>query len=132
MLTDSPSGWLRSLAAEATPGPWCWTQHERGPWQVGTCVDVDEEPVSGFVDLDEVTPVEMICESGDEAPATDARLIALAPDLAVLCADAIDALEAARKFLPPALHDSTTDPFHPGNMLDDALARFAALQPEQP
>ena len=108
-MPDSPSAWLRSLAAEATPGPWFVDDYGSA-----------EEPFGW------VSPHGAY---SSQCPA-DNRLIALAPDLAVLCADAIDTLEATRDFLPPVLHDSTADPFHPGNMVASLLARFAALQPD--
>lgn len=65
-------------------------------------------------------------------------LFALSPDLAVLCADAIDALEAWKTARDAWLNDPDDDPFGDTALtfkaaeeeLPSLLARLAALQPD--
>lgn len=116
-MPDSPSGWLRSLAAEATPGPWTISDSEI------IAVVVNDDPTDHVAIMGNGAP-----DESDEALA-DASLIALAPDLAVLCADAIDALEALgnRSGDCPGCDGATHGRYCPIVLL---LARFAALQPD--
>lgn len=117
-MPDSPSAWLRSLAAEATPGPWL-----TGPWS-------DEHPEHVCVYSGDGRTIAS-SDGGEVArEVANIRLIALAPDLAVLCADAIDALEYVLGY-DVAGWDAHMDSPHLLNpKLRDLLARFAALQPE--
>ena len=113
-MPDSPSGWLRSLAAEATPGPWL-----TGPWD-------DEYPEHVCVYSGDGRTIAS-SDGGEVArEVANIRLIALAPDLAVLCADAIDTLEffTADRFYDVAVIESRTESARA------LLARFAALQPD--
>ena len=72
---------LRALADAATPGPWCI-----GPW----CIGPDDEThwVLGRVGEN--------YETDWPALEADTRLIALAPDLAWLCADMAQIMQNAR------------------------------------
>ena len=99
-MPDSPSGWLRSLAARASVGEW----HVEKGFNV---VRPDGELVAKTFWI------------------TDAPLIALAPDLAVLCADAIDLIapDAASACDDPECESFSCRAAH-------LLARFAALQPD--
>lgn len=109
-MPDSPSAWLRSLAAEATPGPWA----------TGTTWST----ILGQRKQEVIAPDGADLGNSWFSP-EDARLIALAPDLAVLCADAIDAMEHDYDLLPS--HDwAHSDPCKKCEL----LARFAALQPD--
>jgi hypothetical protein len=65
---------LRDLAAAATPGPWYRTPHSAHVFA--------DDPEDGNAGVDVAQ-----CEEND-----DARLIALAPELAVLAADMADLL----------------------------------------
>jgi hypothetical protein len=82
---------LRKLADEATPGPWGWDTYA-GIW----------EPPDGFdPDDDERIPIAKVNTGydGSEYRAdgkANARLIALAPDLARLCAELGEALDNIR------------------------------------
>ena len=71
---------LRSLAQEATPGP--WQAKPLTPRSVGELVvrrEDDEGPWQGY--------------DGEWTNPADARLIALAPQLALLCAEMGEALD---------------------------------------
>ena len=99
-MPDSPSAWLRSLAAEATPTL---------KWPAGTSA----------AQIMERRKVE----------ARSGRLLkSMSPDLAVFCADAIDLLEALgnRSGDCPGCDGATHRHDCPITLL---LARFAALQP---
>ena len=81
---------LRALAANATPGPWRWGTGEEngGDWPPYYLVTVEEYPTRS------VGPLSRVVVSDDPPSEADARLIALAPDLAVWAADAADALDS--------------------------------------
>ena len=91
-MPDSPSAWLRSLAAEATRMP-----------------DPHKDPEEQWIARGRAI--------------NQARK--LAPDLAVLCADAIDALERIAAF-----ENANREKGKCAAIARDALARFAALQPD--
>ena len=136
---SASSAWLRSLAAEATTAPWkaeCENDEH-------TILMLQEGETRGYYSPAHVIhwshglwPGEATDEmwgDGEQWAEADAnaRLIALAPSLAVLCADAIDALEALgnRSGDCPGCDGATHRHDCPITLL---LARFAALQPEQP
>lgn len=114
-MPDSPSAWLRSLAAEATPSfPNRWRSMNEEPPRVAVLA-----PAGVWVNI-----------PYDEH---DARLIALAPDLAVLCADAIDALEHVEelRLWEPGKAGYAAVQNRALELSGALLARFAALQPER-
>ena len=101
---------LRAIRDAATPGPWSWNEARFGTreWlQVGPPV-----PSSAIADL----------SLGHEA---DAALIALAPELASLLADAIEALERADSYLFNTPLEGALDRW---GEVRDVLARFQALR----
>jgi len=95
---------LRKLAQDATPGPWA----------VGkTWRNIGGQKIQSIADRDGA-------EIGHSwFSESDARLIALAPDMAVLLADMADALREAEKILPRRFQ-VTFDAWQ-------VLARFDAL-----
>jgi hypothetical protein len=108
---------LRELVARATPGPWKY----------------HVEDLELTRDGDEPDPLVATRLIGEGISPEEGRLLALAPELAVLLADAMDELRKAPTFcihtLPP--HDS---PGLPRNASEcrvcrhrSLLARFAAL-----
>lgn len=102
-MSASVGDQLRQLAAEATPGPW---SSSAAAW---------ESVRSSSIPLQD----------------TDARLISLAPDLALLCADLADALAAYESFYDDDCGESGCEDCEPGRRLRALLARVAGLAQEQ-
>ena len=136
-MPDSPSAWLRSLAAEATPGPWSHVVEAGDEWWFG---DGDQAVVVPQTDAKRFPDFVSVLGGDTPEEIATARLIALAPDLAVLCADAIDALEfygeASNYRGSSADVGERRGPSRvqreKGERARDVLARFAALQPKEP
>ena len=139
-MPDSPSAWLRSLAAEATTAPWkaeCENDEH-------TILMLQEGETRGYYSPAHVIhwshglwPGEATDEmwgDGEQWAEADAnaRLIALAPSLAVLCADAIDTLERIYLGQPEDFRANSDAEWVFGMQHEarNALARFAALQPD--
>ena len=110
-----PGGKLRELADKATPGPWVWEDENLR----GTTAGIFPNGWVAWADAPHATshPGWIYVEDAD------ARLIALAPDLAVLCADMGDALKNAD---PPfgSIDNSVTW----RETRDELLARLAQLE----
>jgi GT2 family glycosyltransferase len=116
------SDWLRDLAAKATPGPWERVIEQGDEWWFGG----GNQARIRAVDDDHWGSVAVLgCD--DETEQADARLIALAPDLARGCADLADSIRRVRQVLP--VQPTGIQAVAVAD-LDAALAAFDALAPK--
>ena len=127
---------LRAIRDAATPGPWSW--NEARPSRSGASASTSRTPAAPLIPArwrlgtrewlqvgpDRPTPTRTIADL-DRGREADAALIALAPDLASLLADAIEALEAMTE-LAAVAHNG--DPWYAEHEGLDANAIFQERQ----
>jgi len=127
---------LRAIRDAATPGPWSW--NEARPSRSGASASTSRTPAAPLIPArwrlgtrewlqvgpDRPTPTRTIADL-DRGREADAALIALAPDLASLLADAMEALERADSYLFNTPLEGALDRW---GEVRDVLARFQALR----
>ena len=90
---------LRDLVGRATPGPWRFQISVGDEWWFGGWRDDGSRGQQATIRTDERKhDAVAVLGCNSDAEKADARLISLAPELALLAADLADALESSKSY----------------------------------